>query len=182
MARQFFTIGHATRPIAEFVELLTKAAVRLVVDVRTVPRSRTNPQFDRESLSGSLAGFDIGYRHIAALGGLRPRQREVSASINAYWQNQSFHNYADYAMSEPFHAAFEQLRELGHARACAIMCAEAVWWRCHRRIIADYLLASGETVLHIMSPGHIVPAKMTEAAQRAEAGTLVYPAAQVTLL
>jgi uncharacterized protein (DUF488 family) len=85
-------------------------------------------------------------------------------------------------MSEAFHAAFERLRELGHARTSAMMCAEAVWWRCHRRIIADYLLASGETVLHIMSPGHIVPAKMTEAAQRAEAGTLVYPAEQGSLL
>ncbi len=176
MARQYFTIGHATRPIAEFVELLTKAAVRLVVDVRTVPRSRTNPQFDRESLARSLAGFGIGYRHIAALGGLRPRQREVSPSINAYWQNQSFHNYADYAMSREFRSGLDELRELGRARRCAVMCAETLWWRCHRRIIADYLLAADEAVFHILRADHIEPAHMTPAAKRRPDGVLIYPA------
>lgn len=175
MARQFFTIGHATRPIAEFIELLTEAAVRLVVDVRSVPRSRTNPQFDRESFAVSLADFDIGYRHIAALGGLRPRQREISASVNAYWQNQSFHNYADYAMSREFRSALDELRELGHARRCAVMCAETLWWRCHRRIIADYLLAEGEAVFHILRAGHIEPAHMTAAAKRRPDGVLIYP-------
>lgn len=175
MARQFFTIGHATRPIAEFIELLTEAAVRLVVDVRSVPRSRTNPQFDRESLAVSLADFDIGYRHIAALGGLRPRQREISASVNAYWQNQSFHNYADYAMSREFRAGLDELRELGHDRRCAVMCAETLWWRCHRRIIADYLLAEGEAVFHILRAGHIEPAHMTAAAKRRPDGVLIYP-------
>src|SRR5215472_16269603 len=108
MAKEFFTIGHATRPVAELIELLTEAEIRLVVDVRTVPRSRTNPQFDRDAFAGSLAGFDIDYRHIAALGGLRPRQREISASVNAYWQNQSFHNYADYAMSREFRSALDE--------------------------------------------------------------------------
>jgi uncharacterized protein (DUF488 family) len=176
MAKEFFTIGHATRPIAEFIELLTEAEVRLVVDVRTVPRSRTNPQFDREALAGSLAAFDIGYRHIAALGGLRPRQREVSASINAYWQNQSFHNYADYAMGSEFRSGLDELRELGDARRCAVMCAETLWWRCHRRIIADYLLAAGEAVLHILRAGHIEPAHMTAAAKRRPDGVLIYPA------
>lgn len=176
MARQFFTIGHATRPIAEFIELLTEAAVRLVVDVRSVPRSRTNPQFDRESLAVSLADFDIGYRHIAALGGLRPRQREISASVNAYWQNQSFHNYADYAMSREFRAGLDELRELGHDRRCAVMCAETLWWRCHRRIIADYLLAASDSVFHILRAGHVEPAHMTSAAKRRPDGVLIYPA------
>jgi uncharacterized protein (DUF488 family) len=176
MPKEFFTIGHATRPVAEFTDLLIEAGVRLVVDVRTVPRSRTNPQFDREVLAGSLAGFDIDYRHVAALGGLRPKQREISASVNAYWQNQSFHNYADYAMSREFRSALVELRELGHARRCAIMCAETLWWRCHRRIIADYLLAAGEAVFHILRAGHIEAAQMTAAAKRRPDGILIYPA------
>jgi uncharacterized protein (DUF488 family) len=176
MPKDFFTIGHATRPVGEFTELLTDAEVRLVVDVRTVPRSRTNPQFDRDALAGSLAGFDIDYRHIAALGGLRPRQREIPASVNAYWENQSFHNYADYAMSGEFRSALDELRQLGHASRCAIMCAETLWWRCHRRIIADYLLAAGESVFHILRAGHIEPAQITPAAKRRPAGVLIYPA------
>jgi len=180
-AKPFFTIGHSTRPLDEFIGLLREARVELLVDVRLFPRSRTNPQYNQDTLPQALAVYQIGYEHIAALGGRRGKS-DVVPSVNAFWQHASFHNYADYAMSEAFHAAFERLRELGHARTSAMMCAEAVWWRCHRRIIADYLLASGETVLHIMSPGHIVPAKMTEAAQRAEAGTLVYPAEQGSLL
>ena len=176
MPEDFFTIGHATRPVGEFTELLTDAEVRLVVDVRTVPRSRTNPQFDRDALASSLAGFDIDYRHIAALGGLRPRQREIPASVNAYWENQSFHNYADYAMSGEFRSALDELRQLGHASRCAIMCAETLWWRCHRRIIADYLLAAGESVFHILRAGHIEPAQITPAAKRRPEGILIYPA------
>ncbi|MGN6750851.1 MAG: DUF488 domain-containing protein [Xanthobacteraceae bacterium] len=176
MAKEFFTIGHATRPVAEFIELLTDVEVRLVVDVRTMPRSSTNPQFDREALASSLAVFDIDYRHIAALGGLRRKQREISASVNAYWQNQSFHNYADYAMSREFRSALDELRQLGHASRCAIMCAETLWWRCHRRVIADYLLAAGESVFHILRAGHIDPAHMTAAAKRRPDGVLIYPA------
>jgi uncharacterized protein (DUF488 family) len=176
MTKEFFTIGHATRPITEFIELLTEVEVRLVVDVRTVPRSRTNPQFEGEALAVSLAAFDIGYRHIPALGGLRPRQREISASINAYWQNQSFHNYADYAMSREFRSALDELRELGYAKRCAVMCAETLWWRCHRRIIADYLLAAGDNVFHILRAGQIQPAHMTAAAKRRPDGALIYPA------
>ena len=104
---KFFTIGHAARPLAAFMELLNEAEVRLVVDVRTAPRSRTNPQFDRETLTGSLATFGIEYRHSAGLGGLRPRQKQIPAGTNAFWQNQSFHNYADYAMSREFQSSLE---------------------------------------------------------------------------
>ena len=158
--------------------LLREAQVQLVVDVRLLPGSRTNPQYNQEELARELSNYQIGYEHIAALGGRRGKSRDVPASVNAFWQNASFHNFADYAMTEPFAAAFIKLRDLGHARDCAIMCAEAVWWRCHRRIIADYLLAADETVLHIMGPGHIVPAQMTDAARRDESGSLIYPAAQ----
>jgi uncharacterized protein (DUF488 family) len=172
----FFTIGHSTRSLDAFIALLGEANVGLVVDVRTVPRSRTNPQYDRDVLPQELAASQIGYEHIAALGGLRGRQRDVPPSVNGFWQNASFHNFADYAMSESFRDGLARLRELGHLRACAIMCAEAVWWSCHRRIITDYLLAATETVFHILGPGQIVPAQMTRAARPGASGTLTYPA------
>ena len=168
-----FTIGHSTRPLAEFVNLLQQADVTLVADVRTVPRSRTNPQYNREALSLSLSEFHIAYDHIAALGGLRGRQQGIPP---AFWDNASFHNYADYAMTAPFRSGLNALRALAHVQRCAIMCAEAVWWRCHRRIIADYLLHEDETVFHILGKGRLEPARLTESAQPGANGTLVYPA------
>jgi uncharacterized protein (DUF488 family) len=141
-----------------------------------VPRSRTNPQYNSESFAKSLSEHAIGYEHIAALGGLRGRKRDVAADVNAFWQNESFHNYADYAMGEEFRAGLARLRGLGHATQAAITCAEAVWWRCHRRIIADYLIAAGETVFHILGPGHVEPARMTDAARPRLGGVLTYPA------
>ena len=171
----FFTIGHSTRTTEAFVALLQEAEVRLVVDVRTVPRSRTNPQFNRDVLPASLAQFQIGYEHLASLGGLRGIQRDVSPETNAFWELASFHNFADYAMSEDFRVGFEKLRQVGHAARSAVMCAEAVWWRCHRRIIADYLIAAGEEVFHILGEGHIEPARMTPAARPQPNGTLAYP-------
>ena len=178
MTHPFHTIGHSTHPLDAFVDLLRGAEVSYLVDVRTVPRSRTNPQYNRETLPDALAAHQIGYEHIAALGGLRGKKRDVPDAINGFWENASFHNYADYAMGEAFHAGLARLRELGAAQRCATMCAEAVWWRCHRRIITDYLLAARETVLHIMGPGKIEPARMTEAAQPDAAGRIVYPAEQ----
>ena len=174
MANPFFTIGHSTRPLTAFADLLRAAEVGLIADVRTVPRSRTNPQYNSDVLAGSLAQFGIAYEHIAALGGLRGRKRDVPPDVNAFWENQSFHNYADYATSQEFRSGLIQLRELGHDVRCAIMCAEAVWWRCHRRIIADYLIAAGETVFHILGRKHLEPARMTGAAKIGPAGTLTY--------
>lgn len=176
-AYPFFTIGHSTRPLDTFVGLLKEAGARRVVDVRTIARSRTNPQYNSETFPGSLAALGIGYEHIAALGGLRGHQRDVPESVNGFWENRSFHNYADYAMSDSFHAGFDRLRELGHSERCAIMCAETLWWRCHRRIITDYLIAAGEEVFHILGPGQIKPAEMTSAARPGSHGMLVYPAA-----
>jgi len=140
-----------------------------------MPRSRTNPQFNADVLPQALAGAGIGYEHIASLGGLRSRRREVSPDVNAFWRNASFHNYADYAMSDAFAAGLARLRELGAEAPCALMCAEALWWRCHRRIIADYLIAAGEDVRHIMADGKIMQARMTDAAQPRSA-VLAYPA------
>jgi uncharacterized protein (DUF488 family) len=176
MAAAFHTIGHGTRPLRDFVELVKSVAVTLVVDVRTVPRSRTNPQYNREALPQSLEPFGIGYEHIASLGGLRGRAREVPLELNAFWQNDSFHNYADYALSDDFRDGLAHLRQLGHARHCVIMCAETVWWRCHRRIITDYLLAAGEKVFHILGPDHVEEAQMTAAARLQADGRLVYAA------
>ena len=181
MTHPFHTIGHGTRPLAELVELLRSVEVKLLVDVRTVPRSRTNPQYNRDVLPASLASFGIDYEHMAALGGLRGRERNVPQSVNAFWQNDSFHNYADYAMSLAFREGLSNLRQRGQTQACAIMCAETVWWRCHRRIITDYLLVAGETVFHVLGPGHVEAAAMTEAARPQADGSLVYPAEQSDL-
>jgi len=176
MAHPFHTIGHGRRPLADFVALLRSAEARLLVDVRTVPRSRTNPQYNRDALPDSLATYGIGYEHVASLGGLRGRFREVPQDVNAFWDNASFHNYADYAMSAQFREGLSHLRALGRVQACAIMCAETVWWRCHRRIITDYLLAAGEAVFHILGPGQVEAAVINAAARAQGGGALVYPA------
>ena len=175
MPNPFFTIGHSTRSIDEFAALLTSADVKLVVDVRTVPRSRTNPQFNRDILPASLADHGVAYEHFATLGGLRGKQPGVPAEVNAFWKNASFHNYADYALSEEFRSGIEKLRPLGHATRLTVMCAESLWWRCHRRIIADYLIAAGEEVFHILGLGHIEQARLTPEAQIAANGRLTYP-------
>ena len=140
------------------------AGVALVIDVRSIRRSRTNPQYNAETLPRSLAEFGIGYTPIAELGGRRSRQKSVPPQVNGYWQNRSFHNYADFAMSAEFDVGLRRLLTLSEERSCALMCAEAVWWRCHRRIIADYLLLHGREVLHLMEKGRIEPASMTPAA------------------
>lgn len=173
MAHPFFTIGHSTRSIPAFADLLQAAGVGIVADVRTVPRSRTNPQFNRDSLPGSLEAYQIGYEHVAALGGLRGKGSRAP-SPNAFWDNDSFRNYADYALTDPFRAGLARLREMGTSRRVAIMCAEAVWWRCHRRIIADYLIAAGETVFHILAPDKTEEARMTPAARPLPDGGIVY--------
>jgi len=174
MARPFFTIGHSTRSIDEFVGLLSNAEVRLVVDVRTIPRSRTNPQYSSEALAKALSESQIDYEHIAALGGLRGRKRDVPADVNGFWQNQRFHNYADYAMSEEFHSGLIRLRDLGHATQCAIMCAEAVPWRCHRSLIGDALIVRGIRTVDIMSLSRSQVHTLTPFAQ-VRGTTVIYP-------
>jgi uncharacterized protein (DUF488 family) len=171
-----FTIGHSTRPLPEFMQLLRKAQIELLVDVRAVPRSRTNPQFNIDALPAALAAVGIGYVHLSALGGLRHRRKTASPSPNALWQNTSFRNYADYAGTRAFRLGVEELEALASTKRCAIMCAEALWWRCHRRIIADHLLVHGIPVAHIMGPDKIVAAKVTPGAEVLPDGRLVYPA------
>jgi uncharacterized protein (DUF488 family) len=181
MRRRFFTIGHSRRTLPEFVGILRKTEIELVVDVRHIPRSRANPQFNLDTLSSELLPLQIGYVHIPELGGLRSKQRERPTSINLFWENQSFRNYADYALTDRFREGMTKLCTLGHERRCAIMCAEAVWWRCHRRIIADYLIASGEMVFHIFGLDHIAEATLTSGAVPQRDGTIIYPAPITTL-
>jgi uncharacterized protein (DUF488 family) len=171
-----YTIGHSTRSIEEFLGLLREAGIACLVDVRTIPRSRANPQFNAESLAAELARAGIAYRHLRALGGLRGRRRGA-VSPNAMWRNESFRNYADYAMTAAFRDGLDELLEIARGERCAIMCAEAVWWRCHRRIITDYLIAAGAAVFHIMAPGKIERARPTPGIVTESGGVLVYPAA-----
>lgn len=178
MKLAFFTIGHSTRSLEELIELLKGARIDLLADIRTVPRSRTNPQFNQDTLAEALRTSGISYEHIAALGGLRGKSRSAPQNVNGFWKNDSFHNYADYALSEPFHAGLEHLLDEGRRRRCAVMCSEAVWWRCHRRIVADYLIARGETVFHIMGPGRLEPARLTPGAVVQAGEKVVYPAVE----
>jgi uncharacterized protein (DUF488 family) len=170
----FYTIGHSTRSADELVGMLREARVTTLVDVRTIPRSRTNPQFNQDALPATLAKSGIRYVHIPELGGLRSSRKGETASLNTFWVNTSFRNYADHAMSAPFRSGLNRLRELGRESTCAMMCAEAVWWRCHRRIIADYLMLAGEEVIHLMGPGKSELARSTPAARQAEPGVLIY--------
>jgi uncharacterized protein (DUF488 family) len=176
----FFTIGHSNRSIEVFAGLLREAQVQLIVDIRKMPMSRANPQFNKTALPAALADFQIAYEHIAALGGLRSKTKTLPAGINSFWTNKSFHNYADYALSEQFRVGLGRLLEAGRERRAAIMCSEAVWWRCHRRIVADYLIAGGQDVFHIMGSGRIEPARLTAGAVVQSNGTILYPAPQGT--
>ena len=178
MAAQFTTIGHSNRSLDDVLAMLRGAQVELLVDVRSFPRSRANPVFNIDRLPGDLARAQIGYRHCPALGGRRPRQPHVDEHLNAMWRVQSFHNYADYALSDEFAAAFDELVRLGDSSRLALMCSEAVWWRCHRRIIADYLLLNGHAVDHLMAPGHSDHATSTAGARRTAQGNVIYPAAK----
>jgi len=171
-----FTIGHSIHPIEEFIALLRQAGIQCLVDVRSIPRSRRNPQFNIEALPGSLAAAGIEHRHLKSLGGLRHRPKGAPPSPNGLWQNEAFRNFADHALTEEFRRGFDELLRLAAEWPTAVMCAEALWWRCHRRIIADHLLAAGLPVAHVMGDGKIETAKLTPGAVVDDHGQLVYPA------
>jgi uncharacterized protein (DUF488 family) len=172
---RIYTIGHSTRSMDELIGMLAEAGVTRLIDVRAIPRSRTNPQFNKETIAAALREGSIDYRHVPALGGRRSRQPEPS-SRNDYWRIQAFRNYADYAQTTTFQAGLAELERLARESLTAIMCAEAVWWRCHRRLIADYLLVRGWDVSHLMAPGQTQPAVLTPAAVAESDGTISYPA------
>jgi uncharacterized protein (DUF488 family) len=152
------TIGHSTHPIEEFMRMLETHGVETLVDVRTIPRSRHNPQFNRETLPACLQAAGIEYIHIEGLGGLRHARPD---SVNTGWRNLSFRGFADYMQTPEFGAALDQLIGLSRARCTAIMCSEAVPWRCHRSLIADALSVRGIPVEHIMSAASRRPHTLT---------------------
>ncbi|MDA8110406.1 MAG: DUF488 domain-containing protein [Betaproteobacteria bacterium] len=168
------TIGHSTRSLAELIELLKAQGAAGVVDVRTIPRSRTNPQFDRDALSRDLEAAGIGYRHAPGLGGLR---RARPDSPNMGWHNASFRGFADYMQTPEFADALRVLIEDSQKERLALMCAEAVPWRCHRSLIADALAVRGIAVEHIVGKGRTQPHALTPWAA-VEGTTIVYPLAK----
>jgi len=173
MPRQptIWTLGHSTRQIDEFIGLLRAHEISLVVDVRTVPRSRHNPQFNTETLAQSLRDAGLQYRHLMELGGLRKPKND---SLNNGWRNASFRGYADYMQTEEFQRALEELMAYGTDMKPAIMCAEAVPWRCHRSLIADALVSRGWEVRHILSQVKADEHQLTPFAV-IDGDTLVYP-------
>ena len=161
-ALEVWTIGHSTRPIEELIAALRSFKIKILVDVRTYPSSRRYPQFNREQLKVSLAEAGIKYLHFPALGG---RRNARPASLNMAWRNKMFRGYADYMETDEFHTGIAGLVEVAKAGRTAIMCAEAVWWRCHRSLISDYLKAKGVEVKHIMAAGKSEVHPFTSAAR-----------------
>jgi len=166
-----FTIGHSTRPIDEFIHLLAAHGVQRLVDVRTIPQSRHNPQFGRDQLSASLESAGIHYTHMPGLGGLRRPRKD---STNTGWRNASFRGYADYMQTREFEESLNRCVELASAEQVALMCAESVPWRCHRSLIADALLARGIDVQEITSRTDARPHALTAWA-RVEGTNVTYP-------
>jgi uncharacterized protein (DUF488 family) len=164
-------VGHSTHPIEEFLEILDAQGVEQIVDIRTIPKSRRNPQFNSDALAESLTKHGIGYEHLPALGGLRHPHHD---SINTAWRNESFRGYADYMQTPEFDRGLRELIERAAGRVTAIMCAESVPWRCHRSLVADALGARGVAVEHIMSKTSRKPHSFTPFA-RIDGERVTYP-------
>jgi uncharacterized protein (DUF488 family) len=175
-ARTLYTVGHSTRSLEELVALLGAWKIERVVDIRTVPRSRTNPQFNRDVLEEALPARGIAYVHLAALGGLRAKSKKVDEHLDDAWTVASFRNYADYAQTAAFRAGLAELLDMASRETCVIMCAEAVWWRCHRRIVTDHVLAHGVPVVHLFSEVKGEPASLTPFAVVGPRARVTYPA------
>ncbi len=166
-----WTLGHGTRPLDEFVALLRGHGIRQIADVRSIPRSRRNPQFNRETFGRFLRGRRIGYRHLKALGGWRQARAD---SPNQGWRNASFRGFADYMQTPDFEAGLEQLIVMANQKPTAILCAESVPWRCHRNLIADALTARRIQVFHIYGPAR-APAHILNPMAQVNGARVVYP-------
>lgn len=171
MPTTIFTIGHSTLPIEEFIRLLQEFGIEVVADIRTVPKSRHNPQFNQDELRQSLQKEQIGYLHLKALGGLRHASK---TSINTAWKNLSFRGFADYMQTEDFHQGLEQLMQLAAEKTVVIMCAEALPWRCHRSLIADALTIRNYSVIEILGKGSSRPHRLTPWA-KVDGDQITYP-------
>ncbi len=159
---ELWTVGHSTHPIGDFLEALRSFEIKVLADVRSFPGSRRCPQFNREQLQVSLAAAGIEYQHFPELGG---RRRGRPDSVNVAWRNESFRGYADHMDTEDFRFGITRLLGIARGHRTAVMCAEAVWWRCHRSLISDYLKAKGSEVIHIMAPGKSEAHPFTSAAR-----------------
>ena len=177
-----FTIGHSTRDLAAFIAALKAAGVDSVADIRRFPMSRRHPQFNRDNLAPALAEAGIAYRHFPALGGRRGVRADGKPSPHTLWREKAFRNFADYAETPEFRDAFAALLLQAKAGSPAIMCAEAVWWRCHRRIVTDYLLTAGLPVEHIFDEKKREAAKLTPGASPRPDGTILYEGVEPRLL
>jgi uncharacterized protein (DUF488 family) len=166
-----YTVGHSTHPAEVFLELLTTHRIRLLADIRTVPASRRHPQFEKATLDHFLAQHGVEYRHFPALGGLRKPRPD---SINTGWRHTGFRGYADYMETEAFERGVSELLEFARRARTAVMCAEAVWWQCHRRLLADALLVRGVPVRHILSAADPNLHELSEFA-RPNQGKVIYP-------
>ena len=175
-----YSIGHSNRSLAEFLALLQANGTEALADIRQFTRSRANPQFNAETFAPALSENGIGYGHIAALGGRR--SSKLKDSPNGLWEHPAFRSYADYALTDAFEGGLAQLLKIAETKRTAMMCAEAVWWRCHRRIVSDYLLARGDAVLHILGEAEPKPAALTPGALVREDGKVIYPPEQPPLL
>ena len=173
MSACLYTVGHSRHASQQLLDLLAKWRVTKLVDVRRVPFSRRNPQFNRDRLAGDLLQHQIAYWHLENLGGLRDTAA-ADSSRNIGWRNPFFRSYADYAQTKPFREALDALAEAATQQPCAIMCAEADWRQCHRQIIADYMILRDFEVLHILADGSTEPARLTAFASTAPDGTLLY--------
>jgi uncharacterized protein (DUF488 family) len=172
---RIYTVGHSTREFSQFAQLLLDDGVQELVDVRRVPHSRRNPQFDSAALARSLGELGIDYRHEEALGGFR---RPHAGSANAGWENESFRGYADYMATRPFTAALAGVQQRAAGHALSLMCAEAQWWRCHRRLISDALVAAGWRVLHLGIGREPAEHELTPFAVVHPGGAITYPPRQ----
>ena len=175
-----YTIGHSTLAVVAFLARLHSAGVLGLADIRRFPASRRNPQFNRVALEASLADQGVEYRWFEALGGRRPASHDAGESPNAGLRVGGFRAYADYALTEPFRAGLDELLAWAAERPVAVCCAEALWWQCHRRIVADHLAARGHAVLHIMGEGKLEPHTLWSLARLTPLGP-VYPPEQPEL-
>ena len=169
-----YSIGHSTRSFEELAAVLRRYDIEALADIRQFPRSRTNPQFNRDTFGPKLGSIGIHYAIVPQLGGRRGKSKTAASTSNAAWQNASFRNYANYASGEVFQQGLSELLKLAEDYRSAMMCAEALWWRCHRRIVADYLLARKIRVIHIFNEEKSAEASLTPFATVNPDGTVSY--------
>jgi uncharacterized protein (DUF488 family) len=171
---KLFTIGHSTHPLERFLALVAQHGIEALADIRRFPGSRTHPQFNRDDFASALHKAGIAYHWLEALGGRRGKRRDISTSVNLGLHNAGFRNYADYMLAPEFQEGLARLLEVARRKHTALMCAEGLYWRCHRRLVSDFLVANGMTVEHIMPNGALRPHQLTPGAV-IEGGSVAYP-------